>query len=52
MIENEYTYDKDGISFRKVRGSIWKWLRKGIVFVVATMSMTVLYYVVFAMFFT
>lgn len=49
---NEYTYDKEKVGFRKVRLSVWKWFRKGMLFIVATMSMTVLYYVVFALFFS
>ena len=49
---NEYTYDKEKVGFRKVRRSVWKWFRKGMLFIVATMSMTVLYYVVFALFFS
>ena len=50
-MSSEYTYDKDKVGFRKVRTSLWKWFRRGVVFIVATMSMTVLYYVVFALFF-
>ena len=49
---NEYTYDNEKVGFRKVRRSVWKWFRKGMLFIVATMSMTVLYYVVFALFFS
>ena len=51
-MSSEYTYDKDKVGFRKVRTSLWKWFRRGVVFIVATMSMTVLYYVVFALFFS
>ena len=38
----EYTYDKDKVGFRKVRTSVWKWFRRGVTFVVATVSMAVL----------
>ena len=51
-MRSEYTYDKDKVGFRKVKTSLWKWCRKGVVFIVATLSMTVLYYVVFALFFS
>ena len=51
-MESEYTYDKEKVGFRKVRVSLWKWLRKSVLFLVATMSMTVLYYVVFSLFFS
>ncbi len=49
---SEYTYDKDKVGFRRVRTSVWKWFRKGLLFLVATLSMAVLYYVVFALFFS
>jgi hypothetical protein len=49
---SEYTYDKDKVRFRKVKTSVWKWFRRGVTFVVATMSMAVLYYVIFALFFS
>lgn len=52
MMGGEYTYDKDKVGFRKVKTSVWKWVRRGVTFVVATMSMAVLYYVVFALFFS
>ena len=47
-----YIYDKDKVRFRKVKNSVWKWLRRGVVFVVATMSMAVFYYVAFALLFS
>lgn len=52
MKPSEYTYDKDKVGFRRVSTSLWKWFRKGLVFLVATMSMTVLYYVIFSLFFS
>ena len=51
-MKSEYIYDKDKVSFRKVKNSVWKWTRRGIVFIVATMSMAVLYYAVFALLFS
>jgi hypothetical protein len=48
----EYTFDKDKVGFRKKKTSVWKWLRRGVLFLVATLSMTVLYYVVFALVFS
>ena len=51
-MRNEYTYDKERVGFRKVGVSVKKWLRRGVVFIIATMSMAVLYYVLFALFFS
>lgn len=52
MMGSEYTYDKDKVGFRKVRFSVWKWCRRGLSFLLATMSMAVLYYVLFALVFS
>jgi len=51
-MKGEYTYDKDRVGFRKVKVSMWKWCRRGLLFIIATMSMAVLYYVLFALFFS
>ena len=51
-MKTEYIYEKDKVNFRKVKNSVWKWTRRGIVFIVATMSMSVLYYAVFALLFS
>ena len=51
-MRNEYTYDKERVGFRKVKVSVKKWLRRGVLFIIATMSMTVLYYVLFALLFS
>lgn len=48
----EYIYEKDKATFRRVKNSVWKWTRRSIVFIVATMSMTVLYYAIFALLFS
>lgn len=52
MMSSEYTYDKDRVGFRKVRTSVWKWCRRGFAFLLVTMSMAVLYYIVFALLFS
>ena len=51
-MREEYIYDKDKVRFRRVRNSMWKWARRGVLFIIATMSMTVLYYVLFALLFS
>lgn len=51
-MRSEYTYDKERVGFRKVKVSLRKWLRRGVVFIIATMSMAVLYYVIFALCFS
>lgn len=49
---SEYTYDKEKVGFRKARTSVWKWFRRSVLFLVATLSMTVLYYVILALVFS
>ena len=51
-MKGEYIYDKENVRFRKVRHSVWKWFRRGMLFLVASLSMAVLYYLVFALFFS
>ena len=51
-MSSQYIFDKDNIRFRKKRTSVWAVIRRILVFFVATASMTVLYYVVFALFFS
>lgn len=46
-----YIFDKD-LKFRKARTSVWAVLRRILMFFVTTLSLTVLYYVVFALFFS
>ena len=50
-MSSQYIFDKDDIKFRKKRTSVWAVLRRILVFFVATISMAVLYYLVFALFF-
>ena len=51
-MSSQYIFDKDDIKFRKKRTSVWAVLRRILVFFVATASMAVLYYVIFAVFFS
>ncbi|MBQ8811927.1 MAG: M23 family metallopeptidase [Bacteroidales bacterium] len=51
-MRNQYIFDNNDIKFRKNRTSVWAVLRKILVFFVATSSMAVLYYVIFALFFS
>ena len=51
-MNSEYTYDKENVRFRKVRRSVWKWFRRVLLLLVASLSMAVLYYVIFALFFS
>lgn len=46
-----YIFDKD-LKFRKARTSVWAVLRRILMFFVATISLAVLYYVIFALFFS
>lgn len=49
---SQYIFDKDDIKFRKTRTSVWAVIRRILVFFVATVSMAILYYVIFALFFS
>lgn len=51
-MNSQYIFDKKDIKFRKKRTSVWAVIRRILVFFVATASMAVLYYVIFAMFFS
>lgn len=51
-MSSQYIFDKDNIKFRKKRTSVWAVLRRILVFFVATASMAVLYYLIFALFFS
>lgn len=51
-MSSHYIFDKDNIRFRRAGTSVWAVFRKILVFFVATLSMAVLYYVVFALFFS
>ncbi len=51
-MSSQYIFDNDDIKFRKKRTSVWAVVRRILVFFVATASMAVLYYLVFALFFS
>lgn len=51
-MSSQYIFDKDNIKFRKKRTSVWAVLRRILVFFVATISMAVLYYLIFALVFS
>lgn len=50
-MSSQYIFDKD-FKFRKQKTSVWAILRKMLMFFVATLSMAVLYYVIFALVFS
>ena len=49
-MKHQYEFDRSKAQFRKVRPSIWVILRKILVLFIASLSMAVLYYVIFALF--
>ena len=49
---NQYEYDKDGFRFRKAKKSAWYYVRKVLMFFVVTVSLAVVYYLVFALVFS
>ncbi len=51
-MSSQYIFDKDDIKFRKKRTSVWAVVRWILMFFVATASMAVLYYVIFALVFS
>ena len=51
-MNSQYIFDRKDIKFRKKRTSVWAVLRRILVFFVATASMAVLYYLIFAVFFS
>ncbi len=51
-MSSQYIFDKDDIKFRKKKPSAWTVVRSVLMFFVATASMAVLYYAVFAVFFS
>ncbi len=51
-MSSQYIFDKDDIKFLKKRTSVWAVVRWILMFFVATVSMAVLYYVIFALFFS
>jgi len=51
-MSRQYIFDKDDFRFRKAKTSVWAVFRKILMFLVASLSMAVLYYVVFALVFS
>lgn len=51
-MNSNYIFDDDDIRFRKKKTSVWAVIRRILVFFVASVSMAVLYYVIFALVFS
>ena len=51
-MNGNYIFDKDDIRFRKKKTSVWAVIRRILMFFVASVSMAVLYYVLFALVFS
>lgn len=51
-MNRNYIFDKDNFRFRKAKVSVWGVLRAILLFFVSTVSMAVLYYVIFALVFS
>ena len=51
-MSRNYIFDKDDIRFRKRKISVWAVLRKVLVFLAASVSMAVLYYLIFSLIFS
>lgn len=49
---SHYIFDKEGYEFRKAKTSVWAVIRKILMFFVGTLSMAILYYVLFALVFS
>lgn len=49
-MRNQYVFDKDNVRFRKVKTSAWAVFRKVLMLLVASVSMAMLYYIVFSLF--
>lgn len=51
-MSRQYIFDRDEFKFRKARTSVWTVIRRMLMFFVASLSMAVLYYVIFALVFS
>ena len=49
---SQYEFDKEGFRFRKTKTSVWAVIRKILMFFVATLSLALVYYVIFALVFS
>lgn len=52
MMDGGYIFDKDNVKFRKLRTPVRKRIRRVMLLFIASLSLTVVYYVVFALFFS
>ena len=52
MMDGGYIFDKDNVKFHKLRTPIKKRIRRAILLFIASLSLTVVYYVLFALFFS
>lgn len=51
-MSKRYIFDGDDIRFRKIKTSVWAVIRRILMFFVASLSLAVLYYVIFALIFS
>lgn len=49
-MSSQYVYDKENAQFRKVKSSFWTVVRRIVTALIASVSMAILYYVIFALF--
>ena len=52
MMDGGYIFDKNDVKFRKLRTPVRKRIRRVVLYFLASLSLTVLYYIVFALFFS
>lgn len=52
MMDGGYIYDRENVRFRKMKTPIRKRIRRVLLLFVASLSLTVIYYIVFALFFS
>ena len=51
-MSSQYIFDKDNYKFKKAKTSVWAVIRKILMFFVGTLSMAVLYYLIFSLIFS
>ena len=51
-MSRRYIFDKDGIRFRRKKTSVWTVVRRILMFFVASLSLAVVYYVIFSLVFS
>lgn len=52
MMNGGYIFDKDNVKFRKLRTPVKKRIRRVVLFFIASLALTIVYYVLFALFFS